>query len=371
MTAGQGIGEDRPMTYNVFTDFHHASLLNSLIMLFEKRLGGQVYRPIGTEWFERGFWKIYDHPATVEQFLGINGATPDGSPPVNNIAAYTGSEDFFYCNDIDSGMTNKAITYNGFMNMDIDIVIASIPAHIEPFARLCELHPNHPKLIYQIGNNWNVPPGVPVKNVMASAIIRDPIPGGTHFVPYHQEFDLQIFNPVDMVAHPIPGSDIKSFVNCFSIDGLFANDWQLFQHVEKRMPTWTFRAHGGQCRDGAIGPSNKLAGEMRQSKFIWHTKQGGDGYGHVIYNSAAVGRPLITKIGYYVDKMGKELMIDGETCIGIDGLDAEQVANKIIHYSSDHVRYTQMCKNVQANFKKCVDFDSEFTSLQQFLQNLL
>jgi hypothetical protein len=77
------------MSYNVFTDFHHASLLQSFILLFEKRLGGNVFRPIGMEWAEKGFWKIYDHPATREQYLGLNGATPDGTPRLNEVIGGT------------------------------------------------------------------------------------------------------------------------------------------------------------------------------------------------------------------------------------------------------------------------------------------
>src|SRR3990167_1968898 len=106
------------MKYNVFTDFHHAGLLNSLIMLFEGRLGGAVYRPIGTEWHEKGYWKIYDHPATVQQYLGIGGAAPDGSPKLNQVVGGPISQGvplLYFCKDIDSGKTNKAITFEGFM----------------------------------------------------------------------------------------------------------------------------------------------------------------------------------------------------------------------------------------------------------------
>lgn len=354
--------------YTVFTDFHHASLLNSLILLFEKRLAGSVYRPIGRDWYDRGFWKIYEHPATVEQFLGIGGNTPDGTEPVNNVKQVNnrpGMPAVYFCHDIDSDKTNKAITLDGFLQMPIDIVIASIPQHIEPFKKLCQIHSNRPKLVYQIGNAWNVPDGLIVKNVMASAIVPN-IPAGVNFISYHQEFNLNIFWP----AIDVPGKNIYSFVNCFSIDQFFKDDWDLFCHVEVNMFDWLFKSFGGQCRDGAAHGSREIAKKMRESRFIWHTKRGGDGYGHVLHNAAAVGRPMIVKKQYYAGKMGEALMQDGETVIAIDNLNINEIINKIKYYN-ESTHYVQMCKNIYNKFKQVVDFDKEFLLLQYFFENLL
>lgn len=358
--------------YNVFADFHHASLLNSLIMLFEGRLGGNLYRPIGTEWHTFGYWKLFDHPATVEQFLGIGGATPDGTEPVNDVV----DEDagIYKCHDIDSGRTNKAITLNRFRLMPIDFVIASIPQHIEPFRRLCDEHPNHPKLIYQIGNAWNITDAQAalIDGIMASANIKlnrtvhghngQPLP----VVTYHQEFDLRdfYFNPKEN-----PFLKISSFMNCFATDQLFAFDWALFQRIEAAMSDWDFKSYGGQCRDGAAHGSRELSEFMRNSRFIWHTKAGGDGYGHIIHNAAAVGRPLIVRKSYYQGKMGEQLMIDGETCIAIDGLSEAEIVSKILHYSEPE-RWQKMCNAVYENFKQVVNFDSEAEQIKRFLQML-
>lgn len=136
------------------------------------------------------------------------------------------------------------------------------------------------------------------------------------------------------------------------------------------MPDWTFRCHGGQCRDGAVGPSSVLADTMKASRFIWHTKAGGDGYGHVVHNIAAVGRPMLVKKQYYAGKLGDALMRDGETCIAIDNLNVGEIINKINHYNDDE-RYIAMCKNVYNNFKAHVDFDKEEIAMREFLANLL
>ena len=363
-------------------------------MLFEKRLGGSVYRPIGTEWATKGYWKVYDHPATIEQFLGIGGATPDGSAPLNEVESVTSNitgipladeiginigrikkYDFYHCKDIESGQTNKAITFEVFMKMDIDIVIASIPQHIEPFRKLANQHPNKPKVIYQIGNSWNI--NRTEASLLDGVLSSAKLPLGVTFngyngqplvaVEYHQEFDLDTFS--SFTLHE-PENIIRSFVNCFSLDNLFAYDWALFQEIEKLMPEWKFETLGGQCRDGAAHGSNELSSIMRMSKFIWHTKAGGDGYGHVLHNSAAVGRPLIIRKQYYQGKMGEALIKDGETAIVIDGLSTQQIIDKILYYSEPD-RYQALCKNVRDNFNKEVDFDKEYLDIKQFLENIV
>lgn len=339
-------------------------------MLFEGRLGGQVYRPIGEEWYSNGFWKIYDHPATVNQYLGIGGATPDGSPKLNEVTGILsptleGVREAYLCHDIEGDSTNKAITFDEFMRSKFDIVIASIPQHIEPFKRLCELHPNHPKLIYQIGNAWNIPEGVGVNNVMASAVIPN-VPVGINFVSYHQEFDLSTFNPQFLQN---VDNNIYSFVNCFNTQDHLRADWDLFLEVSKMIPGWNFKSFGGQCRDGNCNGSQELADRMREAKFIWHTKAGGDGYGHVLHNSAAVGKPIITKKSYYQGKMGERLMIDGETCINIDNLSIGEIIDKINYYNEPE-RYLAMCHKVYDNFKQVVDFDKEEQDLRVFLSHL-
>lgn len=347
----------------VFTDFHHASLLYSFILLFEKRLGGSVYRPIGMEWAEKGYWKVYDHPATQAQFLTTDqGYRPiDGTPPLNYIQGMV--EDVFYCQDIDSGYYNKAITFDKFMSMDIDIVIASIPAHIEPFKRLCELHPSHPKLIFQIGNSWTVEAGL-APNIMASAIIHD-VPKDINFISYHQEFDLNLFKPERLPDY----HRIASYVNCFNIAGHFVQDWQLFQETEKIMPDWQFYALGGQCRDGAAHGSVELAKHINSTRFVWQTKNGGDGYGHIIHNVAACGRPMIIKKQYYVGKLAEPLIND-ETCIIIDGLNPWQIKERIEQANNEEV-YEKMRLAMYDRFKQVVNFDVEEILLRQFLERLV
>jgi hypothetical protein len=113
-----------------------------------------------------------------------------------------------------------------------------------------------------------------------------------------------------------------------------------------------------------------VADFMRRSTFIWHTKRGGDGYGHVLFNTGAVARPTIAKLEYYQGKLGEKLLIDGETCIAIDNMSDEAIKNKIEFYSESST-YTRLCKNVYNNFSEKVNFNKEEYQLREFLENLL
>lgn len=347
---------------NILTDFHHAGLLNSLILLFEKRLKALVYRPVGVDWHTQGYWKVYDHPETVKQYLSLDQRYEpiDGTEHLNQVlkGRFGSGDGVYYCKDISTRKLNKAITLEKFKQMHFDIVIASIPEHIKPFKELIQKYQPHAKLIYQIGNQWNVEPNQ-VENVMASALVE--IPSQVNGVVYHQEFDTDIFsyNP------NFSDKNITSLVNCFDSASLFASDWELFKKIEKIMPDYSFKVYGGGCRDGAMHGDKEVAYAISDSRFIWHVKRGGDGYGHIIHNAFAMGRPPIVKMEYYKDKLAGKLMVDGETCIAIDGLNPQQIVNKI--KSAD---YKKMGQNAYMKFVQEVDFDQEEQKIQEFLKLL-
>ena len=74
--------------------------------------------------------------------------------------------------------------------------------------------------------------------------------------------------------------------------------------------------------------------------------------------------------GYYVDKLAAPLLIDGETCVAIDGLDYQQIVNKIEYYSDPH-RYRDLCDGAYEQFCKVVDFKKEQTDIELFLTKLV
>lgn len=342
----------------VLTDFHHAGLLHSLILLFEDRLGGELYRPIGLEWADEGFWAVFDHPATREQYLTLNQAykPTDWSPPLNTVLKEP-EKGIYYCQDIDSGYFNKAITLEKFKSLKFDIIIASLPQHIEPFQRLIRQYQPQAKLIFQVGNQWD---GIYAPNIMASAKLTN-VPSEINYIEYHQEFDLEMFKP----AKDIHALSIKSFMNI--PDQM--PDYPMLLEIEKRLPSWTVQIHGGMGRDGPLHGAKQVAEAIRHSQFVWHVKAGGDGYGHILFNTAACGVPVIVKKSYYAGKLGEKLLIDGVTCIDIDGLTVDEIMEHIKYYSEVE-RYKEMKQSVIDNFAKVVDFAKDEKKIKAFLDRL-
>ncbi len=329
-------------------------------------MGGQVYRPIGMEWAEKGFWKVYDHPATQLQFLTLDqGYLPvDGTPPLNTFYGEPPAnlqDGVYYCADPENETFNKAITFEKFLEMDIDIIIASMPEHIQPFQKLIREYKPNAKLIFQVGNNWNVPAGIEVRNVLASAKI--PAPEGVNFVSYHQEFSQEIFRPD--FSYPEP--NIYSFVNLFHE----TSDWPTFEHFRALMALrgYSCKAFGGQCPDGVIGGVHALADKMREARFVWHTKPGGDGFGHVIHNAFSVGRPVIVRKSHYAGQLAEALLTDQETCIDLDAHSIGE-AYTLIEYWARPGNWERMARAARQRFEEIVDYDAEAKQISQFVNEL-
>lgn len=348
----------------VFLDFHHHALLNSLIMLFEGRLNGTCMRPIGIDWFPE-YWKINDLEVTAKQYLSLDQLykPQDNTAPLNQIIEL--ADGVYECQDIAGGKPNKAISFEKFKEMKFDILIASIPQHIAPFQELIKLYQPQAKLIYQVGNSWDIPDNLQVKNVMASAIIPN-VPHDINFIQYHQEASSDYRY---IKKETLPDKNIYSFINCLNVADLFKQDWELFLEFEQRMKEWNFKSYGGQCRDSALAPDKVIANKMREARFIFHSKSKGDGMGHVIHNAFQIGTPPIVRKSDYKGKLAESLIIDGETCITIDDKTSEQIIEEI-NYFSQPENYFKMSENAGQKFINMIDYHQEELLIRTFLENL-
>lgn len=343
----------------VFADYHHGGLYASLIYLLEDRLGHTLYRPIGMEWFEKGYWKIAEpygnDPATAQQYLDVNSVPSDGTPPLNQNPVK--AEGFRYVNESSNNVWHKAITLDQFLDIQPDIIIASIPAHIESFKKLIADYNLKSKLVYHIGNiSWHTQiPWDKVDNVMAS-VKEFPVPENKNVVFYRQEFNLDTFASNTSQRSGL----ITSFVNLLP-------EKEKFEKLHQAMPNYKFEAYGIGCPQGIVNKVSDLARIMRRSEFGYHNKPHGDGFGHVIHNWFAVGKPVIVNLKDYKDKLAGDLLEDGATCFDLDrGI--EEVA-KMIYYMSD-LEYFDMCNAVKDRFAQKVNFESDGEKVKSFLERV-
>jgi hypothetical protein len=317
-------------------------------MLF-KRLGWTWYRPIGMDWFTHGYFKIAEpygnSPVTIGQYLDINDLPYEPYTNLNEIV--DNKNGIFHSYDGENKITHNAITYEMFKKMKFDYIIATHPAHGN-WEELLQFQPGA-KFVMQLGNEGQ---DTMAKNVLSSVWAYTP-KLGQNILYYHQEFSLKDFRYEPLTSHTL----IRSFVHLLPEKGYF----DIYKSILKE---FTMEAYGMGTE---LGVSMDLPTQMRESAFGWHIKPA-DGYGHVIHNWFAVGRPIITRGNYYAGKTGGLLLKDGFNCIDLDKHTFEENVRMIRYWSlPDH--HNEMCKNAHDTFKEIVDFDREAESIQRFLSN--
>ena len=343
---------------NVLTDFHHNSLLRSSVLLFENRLGMNVYRPIGLDWFHEGYWAINDQLSTAKQFLDFeNQIIVDNTPPLNVIKDQ--SDGIYNVYDPGNVSTHKGITLESFKSRKFDYIIASIPEHIPLFQRLIQEFQPQAKLIVQIGNNWNpaIFKGLNVLGSVKPGNIQD-----ANVIYYHQEFDTEIFK---LKEHKV-SNNISSYINLLQELPI---GWKDFIYLESQLKELSFKSYGGQCRDGNMNGANQLADSMHNDDFVFHVKDHGDGYGHIIYNAYACGKPTIVRSSRYTNQLAQELF-NKDNCIDLDMMTIEDAVHKIKEVYNHKDVLDQMSINANKSFKNNVDFAYESEKISNWLGNL-
>ena len=319
----------------ILADKHHEALTKSLKILFKKRLGHKLFFPFGREWFDEGYWLIArpynDFPGTINQYL----VAPNG---------------------------DRGISFDDFIKGDFDVVIASYIEHARAYYKMINKYNLKAKLIVQMGNEWEVDWNI--TNNLLSSTKKFDVPSKKNVVFYHQEFDTNLFK-FDIYVDGIT-AHARSFVHCMTDEGLHKQDWKDFQELEKQLPELKFESYGISCREGTVQKQIDVASKMKDSKFGVHFKEGGDGYGHTIFNWFAVGRPVIYKGSQYKGKLAGELLVDGKT-----GFDFEKgnIVQRIQRLTDK--RYHKMCMNTYKKFVEKVNFEQEAEDIKQFLKDLI
>lgn len=338
---------------NILADFHHSDLFMALQLLFEERLGGKLFRPVGTEWREKGFWKYCDlyndaftQNTVTEQFLG---AREDRKI----------EEGLFERANLKHNSIDNLITLDKFYKMPIDIVICTVQIHEESFYRLAKSHPNKPKFIRQIANIGEVPNPQFSKNVMWAAPLFKDIEGISNYVYYHQEFDLSIFRPEEAKE-----KKVINLMNCLSL----MPENELWKKYKEALSEINWKMHGQEGEDGNLNTVFEITNALKETQFLWHLKKWG--YGFVFYNALACGVPIIMRgLDHSQYEEGAKILKDLETCIDLDVRSFEDNI-KVIREYSEPEKYKKMSENVYKKFQEVCNFDKEAEEIKLFLEKL-
>lgn len=334
----------------VFIDAHHHALTHSLYLLFEKRLGWEVYIPHGLDWYKSGYWQYSFDPVVIKQYLS---SVPDRFNHLFPTSQYCGVE-------------YRRVELEEFKKTEFDIIIPSVHCHEKTFEKLRQRYQPNAKLIRQEGNTQPVIDTSICKNVMCSNQQSfDVLPDDINKVRYHQEFDL---NTYKYEPYDIDIKYVRNFVNGMMNDERFVKLWN---NYKTSLPNHTFRMHGADGEDGIVH-WNQVHTYIKYSMFTWMTRFVPDyEFGHSAMNSLAMGRPLITNVSEYYKNTNHNLLRDEFTCIDISNCSFARALYKI-NYWSEEDNYKEMSKLVYNMFMLTHNFDREFEyELKPFIENLI
>ena len=252
----------------ILADLHHEELFTSLQFL-GNRLGADLYRPKGMEWFEGTMWHIATNQATAEQYLG-----PD--------------------------------TYKDFAGVSLeeaqdtkwDAIIVSHFANLQPWqAFFGRCQPDTP-VILQVGNNWNYNLDCFRNADYVLNSTSTQWPNAKQHVRYHPEFKVSTGvekkpNSVYSLCH-YPTDEAR----------------RLFDALAEELPEWTFDFYGCGTQLGQLPDRERVERYAQRYGFLFQFKPGGDGYGFNIHRSWAHNTPVIMDYNHYADKMAAMCMVD-------------------------------------------------------------
>lgn len=355
----------------VLADFHHHALAESLAQLFEDRYGAELFFPAGMEWFDADLWQFeraWHGDRVARQYLeGI----------------WHGSrEDYIYRSDPrHPGRTLKGIRLGAARERSWDLVISSLPANDPGFAAFAEA--TGARFGVQVGNNHqqsrldlasfilasSTLPGIEAETAHPS---RWGKPFEFHGVPcvvYHQSFDLEVFR-AGRPEEAIPRT-VSSFVNCFPETPIYPGFLDLARRWADEATWQVYGSYGSAAPDelaaGDISWVPEVADAMRRTRIAWHSKYWGDGFGHVIHNWFAVGRPVIGSMRYYRDKLAGPLFVEGVTSWDVDLYGEEELLAILRRLRDDEELYARACEASAARFREVVDFEEEFLGIGRML----
>lgn len=353
---------------NIFTDFHHPALYYSLHLLFEKRLGHALYRPIGEEWSKSGYWKLldlcinnYQRKEKLAELL-----IPDAVLPYANISWNTVLKDEgSYVVIGKSGslpVEQRGVTLRQFKNIKFDLIISSFVGNIAPFKALSKEYQGNIKVVAQVGNVLWQDKNFDDVPVMASVLPSEDY-NTKEIVFYKQEIDADIFHPFNSP----PDNILSSFVSAMNS---FTGDMADFVAIEKRLSKkYKFLCYGKESRDGYLTNQKEIADIMRRSKFGINLKTIGDGFGHCIHDWFAVGRPVIFRESHYKGKLAGVMLKHQQTGLDLDAIETDNCIDIINNMSEED--YNSMCENVKKEFKVNVNFEQEAEKIKHFLETIL
>lgn len=357
------------MTVRVLCDAIHADLQESLAILFEDRLGWELYYPGGMGWYDGGIWRFERErlgDAVARQFLqewdgdtlcdyGPGDVRPEGTH-------------WERADHTHPGRVLRRVSVEQARDLRPDVVVSTLAANDAGLAQFAR----------EIGAKFGVHTGNQGQPCLWGAADFALLSSTTPEVPelriphvyYRQEFDLGLFH-ADAGAGGLLSREVQTRVQCAAQ----SEGYPLFRVVAEATGL-PFR-HYGHCgpEDDLFGgnahSTPEVAAQMHAARVAWHWKRWSDGYGHVIHNWFAIGRPVLGTARYYQGKLAGSLFVEGVTSFDLETRTAQEVADIVERLVGDDELYQRMCAAAALRFREVVDFDGEAAQIRAMLEGVL
>jgi len=341
-------------------DYHHSDLFESYQLLFGDRFGWDIYAPYGMDWFDAWYWsfeRAQHGDAVARQYLeGIWVNVVDKGPHVE-------APDKTH-----PGRILKGVSLAQARAMDWDVVIASVPDNDPGFHRFAREH--GAKFGVQMGNAGQFSDWDRADFGLVSTTTNIP-PPKPHVI-YHQEFSLKDFR---FEYPPAEKKSVASFVQCFAENPI---PYAEFLELARRAPDLDWKVYGAYgthpedefaCGNQPTTP--QVAAAMRRTRIAWHSKSWSDGYGHVIHNLFAVGKPIFGRASYYANKLAGPLWQEGITSFDVDRYTIDELLRVLRRLRDDDDFHYQMSVASSLRFREVVNFDEDAEKIKKLMEQVL
>jgi hypothetical protein len=402
-------------------DHHHAQLSQALIYLFEMRLGIELYRPEGAEWYP----DYYYHPLPEEALANLTpggGVKLRGESPspfswlkrdATEIPTYYSQDNTSFrwmrleeCKDLDYiictserneqrffnlrrnlGLKAKIIRYVGNADEAVnpDLFDIFIPAYLPLYEQYVHTGQKpgllyHPEFDAAHCYHYTAPPDLALGYVFGNGDIVQPQKSAPN-IPIVRNFLNFTYH------HREPGSPwetwcrYENYVNELKgkalLHGLGTPPHGIETEMDVIIDTAFDRMGRPELRDRSKWPdltwnrgepsSHTQIGQlMRMSNAAVHIKRSPpEGYGFVVHCLAACGRPPIIEYDAYRNNSARAFLQHKETCLYVTGHDPTDREN--LRWALEPENNLRMSKTLYDRFMNEVDFAAEAAKLKALL----
>jgi len=338
----------------------------------------ELYCPEGNEWFKRGFVTIRP-PIGCQKFETINDIMDFPNDECEKIEITDGLYQYHRKMEVDKGhYIQKAITFDKFLEMDIDIILTTHFGHEQSFHHLVAMHKPNAKFIRQIANLHEKPSSY-CKNILLQPIYH---PADYEDEPPNRAFKKLGINYMFYYPEHYEGycytepTNHKLVVNL--APDLLPEDVESFNSFQSDLPDFKFVLCGRNPNvskevfpyalpNGFI-PHLLLPKAIKDSAFIWYTKSHGGG-GFTFRQALACGRPIIGRKHYSKlhAPMESEMYQHKINCID---LDETRKGPSLLREWSEPTQHIERCKNVAETFNRYMNFAEKAKEINTWIDTL-